>query len=308
MHTISSSAAQPQSPNPLSKELQVRRGVWLSITECRTEAERIWDYTDERPAIHFGFTLNGQLRNSMKSPCSSPLELQHQKGSAGILYLPERSGKVHIPGNTHLQQIHVHVLPETLDELICQEEEVLPDDLRRTLKRNSSLYCNTGQMSNRTASCLQDLLAGVPSGMAQSLFYEAIVLQLIACQLMDSGRRATERPGLTQHQTTKIREAAAILAGNITSPPSIRELSRIVGLNCNKMQEGFRQLYGMSVYQYLGTCRMQQALQLFHVTDMNVSEVAVEVGYTNISHFSAAFRRAFETLPKKYLQKIRNSR
>ncbi len=67
----------------------------------------------------------------------------------------------------------------------------------------------------------------------------------------------------------------------------------------NKLQQGFRCLYGVSVFQYLQSFRVKEANRLFHETDMNVSQAAFAVGYTNVSHFSRAYKKHFNTLPKK---------
>lgn len=49
-----------------------------------------------------------------------------------------------------------------------------------------------------------------------------------------------------------------------------------------------------------------EANRLFRETDMNVSEAAVAVGYSNISHFSNAYKKHFGILPKKHLLRIKD--
>jgi AraC-like DNA-binding protein len=47
---------------------------------------------------------------------------------------------------------------------------------------------------------------------------------------------------------------------------------------------------------------MQEARILLEKTETNVSETAWQVGYVNVSHFSAAFKKRFGILPKHYLK------
>jgi len=46
--------------------------------------------------------------------------------------------------------------------------------------------------------------------------------------------------------------------------------------------------------------RMEQAAKLLRAGGHNVTEVALEVGYNSLSHFSAAFHEAFGCCPGLY--------
>jgi AraC family transcriptional activator of pyochelin receptor len=47
---------------------------------------------------------------------------------------------------------------------------------------------------------------------------------------------------------------------------------------------------------------MQKARQLFDRAEMNVSQVAWTIGYTNVSQFTKAYKKRFGVLPKHYLK------
>jgi AraC family transcriptional regulator len=68
-----------------------------------------------------------------------------------------------------------------------------------------------------------------------------------------------------------------------------------VGLNQLKLKRGFRSLFGMGVYSLFQRHRMERAREL--LSHHNVTETALMLGYSNISHFSAAFRKQFGVLP-----------
>lgn len=44
---------------------------------------------------------------------------------------------------------------------------------------------------------------------------------------------------------------------------------------------------------------MEKAMVLLRQGEMNVTEVAMDVGYSSISHFAKAFRRTFDMSPSK---------
>ena len=87
----------------------------------------------------------------------------------------------------------------------------------------------------------------------------------------------------------------------MTDPPSLQALADEIGLSLKKLKEGFKQLYGNTVYQFVLDHKMNHARQLLVTGSHNVNEVALELGYSNSSHFIDAFKKKFGTTPKKYL-------
>ena len=102
-------------------------------------------------------------------------------------------------------------------------------------------------------------------------------------------------------KTRKIRNAKEIILQNFSEPPSLVELSSRVEIGLNKLKEGFKELYGDTVYGYLLTHKMEEARRMLDSGKYNVNEVGLKVGYSTASHFIAAFKKKFGITPKKYL-------
>ena len=47
--------------------------------------------------------------------------------------------------------------------------------------------------------------------------------------------------------------------------------------------------------------------KLLEENQLNVSEIALQVGYSNSSHFIAAFKKKFNTTPKQFTKKNNNA-
>ena len=88
------------------------------------------------------------------------------------------------------------------------------------------------------------------------------------------------------------------------APPTLSELSDEIGLSLSKLKEGFKQIYGDSVFSFLFDYKMEVARQLLETGSHNVNEVGLKVGYSTASHFIAAFKKKFGTTPKKYLMSL----
>ncbi|MDG2396960.1 MAG: AraC family transcriptional regulator [Flavobacteriaceae bacterium] len=111
---------------------------------------------------------------------------------------------------------------------------------------------------------------------------------------------------IDEENIRKIRLAKEIVINNISEPPSLVELSEKIGLNIKKLKEGFKQLYGDTVYSYLLDHKMEEARRMLSSRNYNVNEVGLKIGYSTSSHFIAAFKKKYGTTPKKYLMSLPN--
>lgn len=102
----------------------------------------------------------------------------------------------------------------------------------------------------------------------------------------------------------RIRQAKEIVIERMAEPPSLKELAAEIGLPLKKLKEGFKHIYGDSVYSFLFDHKMETARKLLESGRFNVNEVGLKVGYSTASHFIAAFRKKYHTTPKKYLMSL----
>jgi AraC-like DNA-binding protein len=109
---------------------------------------------------------------------------------------------------------------------------------------------------------------------------------------------------LDESNVEKIRQAKKIVIENMIDPPGLKEISRMIGLNEYQLKVGFKNIYGSSVFQFLNDYKMEYARKLLDDRAHKVNEVSEEVGYSNPSHFIAAFKRKYGITPKKYVQAL----
>jgi len=92
-------------------------------------------------------------------------------------------------------------------------------------------------------------------------------------------------------------QAREQLLSDLSRPPTIEQLARESGLNALKIKRGFKALFGTTVYGLFQRERMQRVWLLLQ--HRSVTETALMLGYSNISHFSATFRKQFGVLPSE---------
>lgn len=99
---------------------------------------------------------------------------------------------------------------------------------------------------------------------------------------------------------SKLRLAADILSQRLDNPPTISELSTLVGMNECDLKRCFKCLYGEGIASYSRNRRLAAAQALLMHSALSIAEIALEVGYANPSQFARAFRLHFDVNPATY--------
>jgi|TARA_R110000744_G_scaffold39830_2_gene90482 AraC-like DNA-binding protein len=142
----------------------------------------------------------------------------------------------------------------------------------------------------------------------KELYIKGKVYELISLYFNKSQDADVEQcPFLVDEDNVKrIRNAKEIIISRMAEPPSLQDLSEEIGLSLKKLKEGFKQIYGDSVYSFLFDYKMEYARKMLESGKHNVNEVGLKVGYSTSSHFIAAFKKKYSTTPKKYLMSLAN--
>ena len=140
----------------------------------------------------------------------------------------------------------------------------------------------------------------------KELYIKGKVYELISLYFNKSQDADVEQcPFLVDEDNVKrIRNAKEIIISRMAEPPSLQDLSEEIGLSLKKLKEGFKQIYGDSVYSFLFDYKMEYARKMLESGKHNVNEVGLKVGYSTSSHFIAAFKKKYSTTPKKYLMSL----
>jgi AraC-like DNA-binding protein len=80
----------------------------------------------------------------------------------------------------------------------------------------------------------------------------------------------------------------------------LEELGRLVACSPFYLSRTFSSEMGMTIPQYLRQLRLERAAELLKSGRFNVTEAAMEVGYSSLSHFSQAFHEHFGCCPGLY--------
>lgn len=134
---------------------------------------------------------------------------------------------------------------------------------------------------------------------AQPIWYQCKALELAVTFLVKPQEElfCTRQQRLAQE---RVEQVIFLLKQQLTTPPSLEELGKKIGCSHFYLSRIFSAQTGQTITQCLRQLRMERAAELLKSREYNVTEVALEVGYNSLSHFSAAFHDMFGCCPGLY--------
>jgi AraC-like DNA-binding protein len=135
-----------------------------------------------------------------------------------------------------------------------------------------------------------------------SPFYIQIKVQELLFHLFDKliKRENTAHKHINNDDVERLMNLRNIILSDLSVPPSLPSLAPMIGMSETKMKQLFKQTFGDSIYNYFQKVRMEEAAFLLKQGGYSVSEVGLELGFTNLSHFSKLFEKHYEVTPKKF--------
>ena len=151
---------------------------------------------------------------------------------------------------------------------------------------------------------VRDVVAPLAPVMVQAKALELLCLSVSALRV--EANDEPQRLRLTAQDRANLERAWNIVRVEFANPPNLNALARRVGLNTTKLPWGFKRVYGLTIQEFIKQCRLERAQDLLCNTDLQISRVAMEVGYRHHSTFTTAFVSHFGCSPKT-LARVRAS-
>ncbi len=220
-------------------------------------------------------------------------------GQMYVISLSDRELSYDIVDNAQYNAVTMMLTPDAL-ELVASEDGV-PKMLVEVLEGRADPVSVARTMSMDVRRAAQELTTPIYQGRARELYREAKALELLAHQTELLSEAPVERRELSTRELIRVREARERLVADLREPPSLSALAAAVGLTPKRLNLGFRQLFGMTVFHYLMEQRLVTAKgMLDEGLAMPLKQLAWSVGYNQVSNFITAFRRRFGTSPGVY--------
>jgi AraC family transcriptional regulator len=181
------------------------------------------------------------------------------------------------------------------------------EQLKRFMSHDSDLAClnvephyaiSDPHVVSLVLNMRDEIQAGCPTG---KLYAEALSVAL-AARLRTRYSRDTAPVGrygvaLSPLQVRRVRE---YIRTNLASNIGLADLADQVNLSPHYFSMLFKHALGVPPHHYVLQERIHEAQRQLAVGRMSISELALNLGFSDQSHFSRAFRKTTGTTPKHY--------
>ncbi|MBO9695157.1 MAG: helix-turn-helix transcriptional regulator [Sphingopyxis sp.] len=186
-----------------------------------------------------------------------------------------------------------------LAELLAEDDRSIPADVRRFLAGGERLRLRNVPLSPIAMMTVRQMLDQPFEGAVRKLFLSAKA-QEFCCHILASLadiQSDDDRTAFSASDYQKVQAARRLLRARLDQPPKVSEIAQTVGLTRQRLQNGFRIVYGDTVGQVRDKLRMELALDLVQDSQASMIEIAMETGYEHPASFTRAFKQAFGCSP-----------
>jgi transcriptional regulator GlxA family with amidase domain len=100
-----------------------------------------------------------------------------------------------------------------------------------------------------------------------------------------------------QAQDSIVRQAMLMIEQDLTHIKPLSALSRSLGVSMRQIERRFVSDVGMTPREYRLRLRLARAKWMLEHTDRSVTEIGIDCGFNESSHFSSTYKRYFNTQP-----------
>lgn len=274
------------------KRIEIQDGVELLGWRGNFHRPLNLNLRDDSDRIHFSYALRGHAHFRIEGQWQgNEYEVGENQGS--INFCPGLRGRFRQQGS--YESVTVMVRPDVFEQWA---DETSPSLQRAVADGCCFMDGHRGAEMHQTARLLSQALAPAEADFGRHrLWLQAQGLGLIGLFFEEQNRQHQAASHISKEDRIRLMRARDYLLADLTQPVTLLDLAKESGLSVLKLKRGFPQLFGRSVYSLFLKHRMEMAFQMLNSEGLGVGEVAADLGYTNASHFSAAFKKQFGVNP-----------
>lgn len=283
----------------------LRPGIFLEVGDYRLFDARASIAYELMPLVCFGFSISGSTKYSFDGGDHQDEFWGYKQGYSTVGFKPKQQAKVK-PSAGSQRYVFIWIDPVLLKSFMNEQLHDLPFSLQNIMNGSNDHYYQESITTPYVNTAIHQIMDCPYHSSLKRLYIESKALELISYslgQLIPSPGTMKEASNLLTDDKERIWQARNILISNLGNPPSLVELARRVGTNKTTLNKGFRQLFGTSTFDYLRIYRLERARQLLKSRQMNVTQAALDVGYSRQSCFTRAYKDYFGQPPRDHFSR-----
>ena len=271
-------------------KVELGNGLWIAFGEIRLK-NHLWENVyDENPGVTLIACLKGSLNN--RNDCfRNGFDLP--AGTGALCFSPDPNMTRQSRPGEIMRKFIIKIPLDRIDRLFDNRQ------LERAVDHERPFLADRRLSAGMQATILQTINCPFQDS-ARLLYLEGKTLELISHWVCDDASGGPSSLPLKPDETERIWHAHDLLLQDFRNPPSLMALSKTVGLTHTRLNDGFKTLFGHTVFDWLRIQRLEKARQLILEGRKNMTEIAYEIGFASSSHFALAFRKFFGMPPSRY--------
>ena len=111
-------------------------------------------------------------------------------------------------------------------------------------------------------------------------------------------------PEVVSQDEVFLQKAITLVETHINdSEYSINDFVNEMGMSRSALYRKLKALTDQSITEFIRTIKLKRAGQLIVQTQLNISEIAFDLGFNDLKHFRKSFQKLFDELPSDYRTK-----
>jgi AraC family transcriptional regulator len=271
-------------------------GVAVEWHDFRMARSFDWGRTFHLRSLEFCLNLQGH------GEVGAAGKTNYAPGNSGYYAIGDEPVPASRRANDRHQFVTLEFSRAHLQRQLVQDVDGLEPAIRRILfdDKNETVVGPVRPMSIEQRNVIASLAEPPVAKAAQILWYQSKALELMAHFLFapkDPEFFCMRQKRVARERVERLKE---ILARDLANPPTLEMLGQEVGCSPFYLSRIFSREVGLTIPQYLRNIRMERAAELLRTGRYNVTEAAIEVGYSSLSHFSKAFCETIGCCPVLY--------
>lgn len=277
------------------ERVEIAPGIVANIADIKSRQafSLVSDLAPQGDRICIQTTLNGIARLDVEDG----VETRYREGVSVAHALPGTMARFAFPRSSNLK---VLTFTFSADAFNDRMPDGVPELFREFLKGSSN---PRAQAQIRTSTLVRQIaetaFAERLTGSLRQLQIDGMSRLLIAhfgAGLCGDAPSLVPR-GMTRSDRDRIYDVRERILADPANLPNLQDLARIAGIDHKRLNSGFRQLFGTTVFEFCRNHRLDSARARLLDGGALLKEVAHEAGYAHVSNFVTAYRRRFGSTP-----------
>lgn len=230
--------------------------------------------------------------------------LSFQQNSFNLVYLPVANSRLFINKQQPCNTFSIQFTPDYLAGL-PGDYPLLKKWMKKVAAQQPALLFNSCLcMQKEVSSIIGEIQASQYTGEALHDFLHVRISDILfLCFHNNLYGQPLRLMHLWDHDLEGIEHIRQVLFENMSKDYSMSQLALLAGMNKNKLARGFRQVVGISLFNYQNNIRMIRAKSMLLSTAASITVIGYELGYRDVQAFSKAFKKHYGLSPTVYRRK-----